>query len=259
MIILSPDAEIDYILIIGIGFLVFVFVVLIVASIVKSSRPTVKTSEELIANHLENNFGEESKIINDVIIEDDHKNKTQIDHIVFSASGIHVIETKGHSGEIYGDENQQQWLQVLGDGSVRNELYNPLMQNNMHIACLSRLLKTNVPIYSYVVFTNGNIDHVDAKDIYTPSTLREALLLPPERSIAPYEIERCYKLVLKFKENPICTMEEYVSEIENVQNSIKSGFCPRCGKPLVLHHDKEGKPFYGCADYPKCSFKKRQD
>lgn len=257
MIILSPDTDIDYVLYIGIGFLILVFVILIVAAIIKTSRPEAKVGEELIADILEKTIGESTKTINDVIIQDDYGRTAQIDHIVFSSNGIHVIETKNRSGQIYGTEEQQQWTQVLGDGNIKNKFYNPLKQNETHAACLSRILKTRIPIYSYVVFAQANISYIKAQGVYTPETLRQALLLPPEITIAPHELERCYKVIQKYKDNPVCTMEEHVGKIEQAQKYINDGLCPRCGKQLVLCYDKEGKSFYGCSGYPKCTFTKK--
>jgi DNA topoisomerase-1 len=30
--------------------------------------------------------------------------------------------------------------------------------------------------------------------------------------------------------------------------------CPQCGGELVEKRSRRGKPFYGCANYPKCDF-----
>ena len=37
---------------------------------------------------------------------------TQIDHIVVSVYGIFVVETKNHSGWVFGDEHAAQWTAV---------------------------------------------------------------------------------------------------------------------------------------------------
>jgi DNA topoisomerase-1 len=30
--------------------------------------------------------------------------------------------------------------------------------------------------------------------------------------------------------------------------------CPRCGGDMVMKKTHKGKMFYGCANYPKCTF-----
>ena len=38
---------------------------------------------------------------------------TQIDHIVVSKFGVFAIETKNYRGEIYGNDNIQEWKQII--------------------------------------------------------------------------------------------------------------------------------------------------
>jgi hypothetical protein len=58
---------------------------------------------------------------------------SQIDHVVVSKYGVFVIETKGHKGQIYGQEQEYQWTCINGG---KRSLYNPLKQNNGHIKAL---------------------------------------------------------------------------------------------------------------------------
>ena len=30
--------------------------------------------------------------------------------------------------------------------------------------------------------------------------------------------------------------------------------CPKCGGDIIVRHTKRGKVFYGCGNYPKCTF-----
>ena len=47
------------------------------------------------------------------------------------------------------------------------------------------------------------------------------------------------------------------NQIKQKQNNIENNICPRCGKPLVLRKNKNGDIFYGCSNYPDCTFTKK--
>ena len=80
---------------------------------------------------------------------------TQIDHVVVSPFGIFVIETKNHSGMIFGDQFGKYWTQVLIGLNKRTTFANPVAQNDGHIKALSKAL--NLPVNcmtGFVVFAN---------------------------------------------------------------------------------------------------------
>lgn len=52
---------------------------------------------------------------------------SQIDHLVVSNYGIFVIETKNYKGWILGNEDSQNWTQVIY--KYKNKFYNPVLQN----------------------------------------------------------------------------------------------------------------------------------
>ena len=64
---------------------------------------------------------------------------TQIDHVLISAFGIFVIETKNLQRAIFGNEKDSTWCQsIFGH---KNRFQNPLRQNFRHIECLAEFLK----------------------------------------------------------------------------------------------------------------------
>lgn len=81
---------------------------------------------------------------------------TEIDVIMIHNSGIYVFESKNYSGWIFGNENQEEWTQTLvggGSRSQKNHFFNPIMQNNLHIKHLSKLINDeNIKYHSYIVF-----------------------------------------------------------------------------------------------------------
>ena len=85
----------------------------------------------------------------------DGKGTTQLDHVVVSAAGIFVIETKNFKGWIFGTEKQKQWTQKIYKYNQRFQ--NPLHQNNLHIEALSEFLPLERgKCHSVVVFTGDS-------------------------------------------------------------------------------------------------------
>lgn len=69
------------------------------------------------------------------------KGTTQIDHVVVSQFGIHVVESKNIKGAIYGSAEQGRWTVALG--GKKFPMLNPLIQNRAHIRALASAL--NLP------------------------------------------------------------------------------------------------------------------
>lgn len=55
---------------------------------------------------------EDYHVLDDIVL-NTKKGTTQIDHIVVSKYGIFAIETKNYRGEIYGNDDRQQWTQII--------------------------------------------------------------------------------------------------------------------------------------------------
>lgn len=91
-------------------------------------------------------------ILNDVLLKIG-ESSTQIDHIVISKSGLHVIETKNLKGWIHGHENSEYWKQTIFYQKYRFK--NPVKQNYIHVQILKKIL-SNYPGIKYhpiIVFT----------------------------------------------------------------------------------------------------------
>ena len=93
-------------------------------------------------------------IFHDLYVKKRNGNFSQIDLVVATTAGIVVFEVKDYSGWIFGTGYQSQWTQVLAYGKQKYRFYNPIMQNNKHIADLRKKRKQfeNIPFYSVVVF-----------------------------------------------------------------------------------------------------------
>ncbi|KRQ86450.1 Nuclease-related domain protein [Caloramator mitchellensis] len=102
-------------------------------------------------------FPDEYILINDIRINNGEKS-AQIDHILVCPKGIFSIETKSHLGKIYGNEEEQYWMQYKKSSKGRtygNKFYNPIKQNKGHINALRNLLNDKYYINSIIVFTSA--------------------------------------------------------------------------------------------------------
>lgn len=153
---------------------VIVFVLPIVAIVVLGS-PAAKgrTGEKHIAKLLEQ-LPPEYTVLNDVVLKTE-RGTTQIDHVVISTHGIYAIETKNYGGDIYGNDQLQDWKQIyVNDVTYRrswktyiyvtkNLFYNPVKQALGHVYAIRALLSDypHLPIVPIVVFfSRANLSRV---------------------------------------------------------------------------------------------------
>jgi len=120
---------------------------------VTESNRGVKSERDLVLKLLK--FGMPAEVIfHDLYVEKGNGEFSQIDLVAVTEVGLIVFEVKDYSGWLYGNGNQLQWTQVLAYGRQKYRFYNPIMQNNKHIAELRNQLAQfeNLPLYSVVVF-----------------------------------------------------------------------------------------------------------
>jgi hypothetical protein len=116
----------------------------------------------------------EYNIYNDITLWDGHKG-AQIDHLILSSYGILNIETKNMTGEIIGDEDEENWIQKKfgrGSNEYLNKFKNPCIQGKEHERVLRNFLKNNgikeeIHIKSIIVFNDnvGGTLNVTARNI----------------------------------------------------------------------------------------------
>lgn len=81
---------------------------------------------------------------------------TEIDTVMIHETGIYVFESKNYGGYIFGSENNRNWTvtYIASHGQVeKHRFYNPIMQNRSHMNALKKYLAVDVPMFSYVVFS----------------------------------------------------------------------------------------------------------
>ena len=218
-------------------------------------------------------LSDEYTILNDLVFRTE-KGTTQIDHIVVSKYGIFTIETKNYRGEIYGDDNRKEWTQLIVTKVTyekkwwktytyvtKNRFYNPVKQSVGHALRIKELLSVfpHVKIVPIVVFTGDAIlRYVESNNhvVY-----EENLLDVIDGYKTTYLTDNDVQAVLAILTSN--NIREKVSDRQHVKNlriaarevnaTINSGICPKCGGHLIKRNGKYGT-FYGCSNYPKCRF-----
>ena len=241
-----------------------VVAIILIPILLRLILPGKGTMGEMRVSHILAKLPKERyEVFNDVMLKTEH-GTTQIDHIVVSRYGVFVIETKTMTGLIYGSENDKYWTQnIYGN---KYQLYNPVFQNNGHVRALRKILDDDGKIFIYpiVAFSRQASLKVYLKEscvIYWRQ-IRNTIESFTERRLTD---EQMLYVGNKIYENRIDTSEKGVKKehkksvrAANAYSNNKpfSMICPKCGGHLSLKHGKYGD-FYGCSNYPNCSYTKR--
>lgn len=210
--------------------------------------------ERAVAELLERCALEDDKVINDVTLLNPQNGMTsQIDHILLSRRGIFVIETKNYAGKIYGNDTRRTWKQVYDNGMSR-DFPSPVKQNFTHLHTVKSKLDPHLFLENIVIFVQGNISEIDSKYVYSLQSFESYLNGLKPNKLRKAEIDVYYNTLIYYKENPI-SQEKHLQNIRQQQQDIEMNICPHCKKKLVLRDGMYGK-FYGCPNYPKCTFTK---
>lgn len=228
-----------------------------------------ETRVKNILSRLPNDY----KILNDVVLTTE-RGTTQIDHIVISKYGVFTIETKNYCGDIYGNDNSQEWTQVIVTNVryrknwyktysyvTKNHLYNPVKQSVGHAIEIEKSLNywPYLSVIPIVVFTGSaslnNIvttHHVVYSNNLLDTILNYRIAVLSETDVYNITQTLINKNVRAYISNTTHVNNLKIAKIES-DKKIASDICPRCGGYLVKRTGNYGS-FYGCSNYPKCKF-----
>lgn len=125
--------------------------------------------EYLIYRHLDKILEGERKWLFNAYLPRSKSRTTEIDVMLFHASGIYVFESKNYKGWIFGTETHRVWMQCIKPSehsrARKYRFLNPIMQNKLHLSAFSALLndeQKNVPVHSVILFGNRcNLKKID--------------------------------------------------------------------------------------------------
>lgn len=238
-----------------------IIIVIVIYIILRIYSPKIKGSfGEAKVNTRLNFLGKEYIVLNNILIKSSKGYTSQIDELVLSEYGIFVIETKNYKGWIFGNENSENWTQVIY--KEKYTFRNPIKQNWSHIYALKNVLSeySNIKYYPIIVFSgNATLKCIESSIpvIYSNklnSTIRK---LSFEKCLSIEEINKIQSILESAKIKEKHARKEHVENIKQnvIQKEIKKAnlICPRCNSELKLRNGKNGK-FYGCSNYPYCRF-----
>lgn len=192
-------------------------------------------------------------VFNDTLIKLNNKT-AQIDHILVNRAGIFIIETKNFSGEIYGNENDETWVQYSPKG-IKNAFYNPIKQNESHIKIMREIIGEDYPVFSFIVFVNST-PNVSSKNVIHISQLRSRIIdTSLAISLSSDEIMQVASIIRNHISHSSADRAKHVEDAKRTASLLSEGRCPRCHKKLVLRK-KPYSEFWECSGAPHCSYTK---
>ena len=254
-----------------------VLIVLVIAFIVWQAirnTPEHKGKEgELHVHNILAQLPEDYTILDDVMLKTG-KGTTQIDHVVVSRYGVFAIETKNYRGDIYGNDDRQQWTQVIVTDVTymkkwyktytyvtKNRFYNPGKQSVSHANAIKRTLGawSNLKVVPIVVFAgsavlkNVTTQHHVVYDDQLLATIRSYSYPCLSDADVAQVVNRLTQQNVRNQVDDRTHVSNVYAAKYKTDRKIASGICPQCGGTLVLRHGRYGN-FYGCSNYPRCRF-----
>lgn len=236
-------------------------------------------------------FGRKGKTLRNVYLPTDDGGTSELDVLFITQKGIFVFESKNYSGWIFGDEKSRNWTAMLPN-KMKNQFYNPIMQNRTHLKWLAKYVGDSVPLFSIIVFSercelkkvtvqSENIKVIKRDRTY--ATVRELWEKNPD-CVEDWCIEELYETLKRLTNVDEAVKAAHVERIESrfkkqtpvspsaaeretsaaaqaeqpAPADIGELTCPRCGSKLVLRKATKGanagNQFYGCSGFPKCRY-----
>ena len=162
---------------------------------------------------------------------------TEIDLLLITKKGIFVIENKNYKGWIFGNEKSKYWMQVIYNR--KNQFFNPVKQNAIHINCLKHILDDNIRFYSIIVFS-GNCQLKDisvfSKDTYV---------------IKEYELKQVLDIIDEYNDDNI---NDY--DMNNIVSKLSSFVKENTSQEIIDKHDVYVRERKGCRSGEESIIKK---
>lgn len=200
-----------------------------------------RIGEYLIYKHLSKLEASGGKFLFNVYIPKGADGTTEIDVLLITQKGLFVFESKNYSGWIFGSETQRNWTQTLPQGrrrSRKERFYNPIMQNQTHIASLLSLIGKDLPVWSIITFSerctlkdisvqSSNVRVINRYDVL--HTVSSILMQAQADTLTESEADALYRQLYPYTQ---CTEEVKAQHIAKI-NTTNLRACMRVLNPVV--------------------------
>ena len=197
---------------------------------------------------------------------------SEVDILFISVKGLFLIESKNYVGWIFGDDRRKEWTVSLYGGktwfggrtSKKFKFYNPVWQNKTHEKVLRQLIGRDVPIFPLVVFSDrGDLMNLryDASSVQIIHTSQLRSFFSYMRAEYPdalteHEVCKLYEQLLPYTQAGEKERQAHIAQI--YEQRFNPQKCPWCGGSLTIRTAKKGlhpgQQFYGCVNYPRCTY-----
>lgn len=153
--------------------------------------------------------------LHNVTLKDD-RGTTQIDHVLISAYGVFVIETKNYNGQITGSAEAREWQQRFFQKQYAFQ--NPLRQNYRHIKALENTLKLPSSVFQSVVVFAGQCELKSSfpPNVCTKDNLPAFIQSFKQVVLTPGQIQAAYQTLQKNR-----LSDNFLTHFRHVRNLRK--------------------------------------
>lgn len=131
------------------------------------------SGEEKVNNCLNDLKSKDEYLLTNLLIptKSNSKYKNEIDSVFISKKGIFCIEVKKWVGCIYGNDEDEYWVQRYDNPHIQDERHNnPVKHNQIHCNILGRILNERYCINCIVIFVDLEKNAIESNCTYTLSS-----------------------------------------------------------------------------------------
>ena len=138
---------------------------------------------------------EDDVLLTNITVTFDGK-QAEFDDVIINSTGVYIIEVKNYSGELFGDEDDYEWIKnkmTPGGQFYQKTVKNPIKQVKRQVNVLSQYLQNNginAWIRGYVFFVEQNCPVQSEYVLATQRDIDEAVHRPGDETLDERTIDR---------------------------------------------------------------------
>lgn len=139
----------------------------------------------------------------------------EADLIFIFRKGVFVIEVKNWSGIVKGRSIDKKWLNIKKNKKLQT-FDNPLMQVNKFTNDVIKLLGSEIPVYSLVVFASDNVTLLNIPNVINSNNLPFYFdRFKPSRTLTDQEILEAYRILEARKSDDNVSIHQHKKDAIN--------------------------------------------